>query len=228
MTGSITRFALSMAASAAALGLTGCSSDEKAEVEKIDQELASKKARDPVIQTALEGQIIVDPGLAGQANEHSVRPPNQPNADTLPLPPGGLAEPGASQTPPGLATEQARISEASFSGCQLNVTYSAGYAAKLPVDLPLFPKGRVVEAAGSDTTACRLRAVTYTVNSPATEIIGYYKDVAKKAGYRVGDKASGQDHLVSGQRAADGGAFYAIIKSERGATTVDLVANNGQ
>lgn len=213
---------------AAALALAGCGGDEKAKLDQVDQELAARKARDPAVQSAIEGQIMVDPGLADKANEHSVRPSNQPNADALPLPDEQTPQPDTGQPPAALAGEQARISRVSFAACQLDVAYSARFAASLPVDLPLFSGGRVVEAAGSDTPTCRLRAVTYSTSAPLAEVAGYYKALATKAGYRVGEKVAAADHLISGQRAGDRAAFYVILQPAGGGTMVDLVANNGR
>jgi hypothetical protein len=212
----------------AALGLDGCGSDEKAKLDQVDQELAASKAKDPAVQSAIEGQIMVDPGLADKANEHSVRPTNQPNADALPLPGEQAASPNTGQPPAALAGEQARINRENFAACQLDVAYSASFAARLPADLPLFAGGRVVEAAGSDTPSCRLRAVTYSARAPLAEVAGYYKALATKAGYRVGEKVAAADHLISGQRAGDRAAFYVILQPAGVGTMVDLVANNGR
>jgi hypothetical protein len=209
------------------LVLAACGSDGKQELDKIDQDLAAKKAKsDPALNEAIEGQIMVDPALASQSNDHSVRPANQPNADALPVMPMPAANPG--QTLGGIAAEQARIAQESFKGCELNVSYSMTFAATAPADLPAYPKAQVVEAAGSNTADCKLRAISYSAPGGVGDLISYYTNTAKAAGYVVGDKVSGQDHIITGKRAADGGAFYAILKSAGPNTGVDLVANNGR
>jgi hypothetical protein len=210
------------------LVLTACGSDKDAELEKIDQQLTAKKNTDPAVNEALEGQIMVDPSLSSQSNEHSVRPANQPNAGALPLADGARSTSNPGQTLGGIAEEQARIAQENFVGCQLDVSYSMDFAAKAPADLPLFPKGRVTEAAGSDTANCKLRAISYVAPSATAELVSYYGGIAKAAGYSFGDKMAGENHIVTGKRAADGAAFYAILTPAGTETSVDLVANNGR
>jgi hypothetical protein len=219
---------LGTAALALLLALSACGSDKDAELDQIDQQLIAKKNTDPAVNEALEGQIMVDPSLASQSNEHSVRPANQPNAGALPVTDAAnqAAKPG--ETLGSMAQEQARIAQESFAGCQLDVGYSMDFAAKAPTELPLFPKSRVTEAAGSDAANCKLRAISYNAPAPVADLVGYYKGLAQTAGYSFGDKLSGEDHIVTGKRAADGGAFYAILKPAGGGTSVDLVANNGR
>ncbi len=219
---------LGLMAPALLLSLSGCGSDGKEELDKMDQQLAAKKAKsDPALNEAVEGQIMVDPALSSQSNDHSVRPANQPNADALPIaPPVASTNPG--QTLGGIAAEQARIAQESFNGCELGVAYSAEYAASVPADLPLYPKGQVSEAAGSNTATCKLRAISYSAPVAVGELVTYYATMAKAAGYVVGDKASGESHIVTGKRAADGGAFYAILAPAGTSTSVDFVANNGR
>lgn len=208
---------------ASLLCLAGCESDTKESLDKVDKEIAVGETRDPAVRRALEGQIMVDSGLSDQANDFSVRPPNQPNGDALPLPPQG-----AGPASKGLAPEHAQISQASFANCQRDVSYSARYAATMPADLPIFPAAQVVEAAGSDNAFCKLRAVTYNTRAPVSELVRYYKGLAQKAGYRIGEKASEREHLISGQRASDGGAFYVILQPAGSGTMADMVANKGR
>lgn len=209
------------------LALSACGDGDKREIDTLDNKLTGKGETDPALTAALEDQIMVDPSLSGQANDDAIRPAAEPMQ--TPLPQGeGAQTPVGGQTLGGLAAEQAEIARDSFNGCALSVQYSMDFAARLPLDLPLYPQARVIEAAGSDDNGCRLRAVTYTANAELKAVASHYAVAARKAGYRVAAKAEGKGQMVSGKRAADGGAFYVILSPIAGGTNADLVVNNGR
>lgn len=209
-----------------ALPLVACGGD-KAELDQLDTKIGGKGDADPALTAALEDQIMVDPSLSGQANDDAIRPAAEPMQTPIPHGEGGsTAIPG--QTLGGLAAEQAEISKDSFNGCALGVKYSMDYAAKLPADFPLYPKAQVNEAAGSDDNDCHLRAVTHSAPASIKELATHYAGAAARAGYRVASKAEGNGLMVSGKRAADGGAFYVILTPVSGGSTADLVINNGR
>jgi hypothetical protein len=214
----------------AVLLLVGCgsSANDKAELDKIDAKLGGKAGADPALSAALEDQIMVDPKLASQSNEDSIRPPNEPFQSTVPLDPNAPDGAGTNQTLGSLAEQQARLSKDKFNGCVLDVKYSIDFANRLPGDLPLYPRARVVEAAGSDATNCRLRAVTYTTSATPKAMIDFYLTTARRAGYTASHNSEGSEELVSGTRDRDGGAFYSIIQSAGAGSSVDLVVNNGK
>ena len=126
---------------------------------------------------------MVDPNLTSQSNEDSIRPPAQPFQAPVPLDPNAPDASGSGQTLGSLAEQQAKIAKDKFNGCQLDVQYSMDYANRLPGDLPLYPKARVAEAAGSDTANCKLRAVTYASSAAPKAMIDYYLTVARRAGF---------------------------------------------
>jgi hypothetical protein len=222
------RVSVLAALSAATLLLGGCGSGtDKAELDKIDAKLGGKTGADPALSAALEDQIMVDPNLSGQANEDSIRPTNEPFAAPIPADPSGTGD-AAEQTLGTLAEQQARVAKDKFNGCSLDVKYSVDFANRLPLELPLPQQARVAEAAGSDTEACRLRAVTYATTSAPTALISYYLTTARKAGYNVVQTREGSEALVSGTRDRDGAAFYAILQPAGSGTSVDLVANKGR
>jgi hypothetical protein len=214
----------------AALMLAGCGSktNEKAELDKIDAKLGGKTGADPALSAALEDQIMVDPKLATQANEDSIRPPAEPFQAPVPLDPNAPEGAGSGQTLGSLAEQQARLSKEKFNGCVLDVQYSMDFANRLPGDLPLYPRARVVEAAGSDASNCRLRAVTYSTNAAPKAMIDYYLTVARRAGYTASHSGQNGEEMVNGSRDRDSAAFYAIIQPAGAGSTVDLVANNGR
>ena len=222
---------VSMIASvAAALLLAGCGdkASDKAELDKIDAKLGGKAGADPALSVALEEPIMVDPNLTSQSNEDSIRPPAQPFQAPVPLDPNAPDASGSGQTLGSLAEQQARLSKDKFNGCELDVQYSMDYANRLSADLPLYPKARVAEAAGSDNGSCKLRAVTYATAAAPKAMIDYYLTIARRAGFSASHNSEGREELVSGSRDRDGAAFYAIIQPAGAGSSVDLVANNGR
>ncbi len=225
------RFAVLPLALTLALPLAACSGSNS--LNEMDAKLTAKGEADPALTAALEDQIMVDPTLSGQANDHAIRPTAEPYQ--APVPAGeGRATPtlaaaaNPAQTLGSLAAQQAGIEKDAFNGCGLNVHYSMDYAAKLPADLPLPEAARVTEAAGSDDNGCRLRAVSHSVGAPMAQVANHYANSAARAGYRVSSASEGSGRMVSGKRASDGGAFYVILTPDGAGTSADLVVNNGR
>ncbi len=214
----------------AALLLAGCGdkASDKAELDKIDAKLGGKTGADPALSGALEEPIMVDPNLASQSNEDSIRPPAEPFQAPVPLDPNAPDGANSEQTLGSLAEQQARLSKDKFNGCVLDVQYSMDFANRLPTDLPLYPRARVVEAAGSDASNCRLRAVTYSTTAAPKAIIDYYLTIARRAGFTASHSGEGKEDLVNGTRDRDGAAFYAIIQPAGAGSSVDLVSNKGR
>jgi hypothetical protein len=146
----------------------------------------------------------------------------------VPLDPNAPDGAGSEQTLGSLAEQQARLSKDKFNGCVLDVQYSMDFANRLPTDLPLYPRARVVEAAGSDASNCRLRAVTYSTTAAPKAMIDYYLTIARRAGFTASHSGEGKEELVNGTRDRDGAAFYAIIQPAGAGSSVDLVANKGR
>jgi hypothetical protein len=214
----------------AALLLTGCGggANDKAELDKLDAKLGGKTGADPALSAALEDQIMVDPKLASQSNEDSIRPPAEPFQAPVPLDPNAPDGAGTGQTLGSLAEQQAQLSKDKFNGCVLDVKYSMEFANRLPGDLPLYPRARVVEAAGSDAPNCRLRAVTYSTSATPKAMIDFYLTTARRAGFTAAHNDQTNEDMVSGTRDRDSAAFYAIIQPAGSGSSVDLVANNGR
>lgn len=215
------------------LTLAACGGGEdKVSLNQLDSKLGGKGEVDPALTAALEDQIMVDPSLSGQANEDSIRPPSEPNQAPIPAdrdaPETGSAA-TASQTLGSLAVEQASgDNKARFTGCSLDVQYSAEWANRLPTDVPLYPQARVSEAGGSDNANCKLRAVTFGTSAAPRAMVDFYATIAKRGSFAVGQKTAGSETTVSGTRASDGAAFYAIIQPNGSGSSVDLVSNRGR
>jgi hypothetical protein len=216
---------------------------------------ASGNARDPAMMAALQDQIMVDPALAAQSNTDAVRPPAQPYSGALPA--DGIAVPDKpapatasaatseklKSTPaakgdcPGctaaresltLGALAARQKSPGTASCAGGLRYSTRWADRLPGDLPLYPDARVTEAAGNDTGACRVRAVSFASSASLQKVLDFYYTRASKAGYSAEHQADGADHVLGGTRARDDGAFAIFLTARTdGGTDVDIVANRG-
>lgn len=216
-----------------------------------DADEVSGNAADPALASALQDQIMVDPQLSRQANGDAIRPPGQPYsggvpsdavaADTDQVDMGGLmktpaptkADQNCTQCAAGrdsvtLGGLAARQRDSRTSQCASSMTYSAGWANRLPRDLPLFPQARVAEAAGSETGTCQLRAVTFSASQPMQTMLDWYYTKAIKSGYTAEHQVDGEQHILGGTRDKDGGAYVLFMTARSdGGTDIDMVANNG-
>jgi hypothetical protein len=229
------------------LALAACGTSEADNLDDLDRELTANRA-DPAVMAALQDQIMVDPSLAAQANHDAIRPPLDPYAAPMPAemvasntdkPEGGLMRAPApvegkcdqctvasqSMTLGALAAGQP---DRRTSACAGQLRYSARWASRLPNDLPVHPQGRVVEAAGADQGGCTLRIVSFSAPMPMQAMLDWYYTRAMRAGYTAEHRAEGEQHVLGGARARDGGAYVLFVKSRAdGGTDIDLMANNG-
>lgn len=206
---------------AAALGGCHRHSAQKS-ADQLDRELMSENVADPAVKAALEDQIMVDPQLAAHANNHSIRPPDEPYA--TPLPPSERASPKDGQ-PPKTAPQTAQAAVgAQQAGCNFAVAYSATWATRLPTDVPIYPQGHVSEAAGSDTPTCHLRVVSFTTNAPVASVADFYATHLQGAGY----VATQSGDTLRASRKRDGAmVVITLTPGSGGGSAVDLVSTAG-
>ncbi len=206
---------------------------------------------DPALASALHDQIMVDPQLGQQSNGDSIRPPGQPYSAGVPA--GGVAANGdtvndgplmhvPAATPADKSCAQcaaarnsstlgglaARQPDSRTSACAASVQYGAGWAQRLPADLPLYPQARVNEAAGTDGGSCQLRVVSFSSPQPLAAMLDWYYTHAVHAGYTSEHQVDGNEHILGGTRDRDSGAYVLYMTARQdGGTDIDLVANNG-
>ncbi len=229
---------------ASLLLLAACSKQPAAQqdLDSLDKELTGDAAvaqRDPALGAALRDQIMVDPALTQTANTNVVRPPSRPDPlsvpvdDATPRPDGVTAAdlkpaPAAKADCPecrkaaGALTlgELAVRQGGDDAGCARVVSYSAGWANRLPDDLPLYPDARVREAAGND--ACGLRVVSFASGAPVGRILDWYNARATRAGYSAEHQASGAQHVLGGTRRSNAYVVY-VTPNPAGGSEVDLL-----
>ncbi len=186
-------------ATSALILLTALSACQKAPNHDAPDEAAHGTAgntADPALAGALGKRIVVDPAKTGRR-----LPANNPSA---------TVQRGASASPPG---------------AKCDFRYDAAWAGKLPPELPVYPGGRVAEAAGSDAVGCRRRIVSFTSAAPAETVIAYYRAHVTKAGYSY-ERLADQGKAVLGGTRGDA-AYYVTVTPAGSGSAVDLVANGG-
>lgn len=135
----------------------------------------------------------------------------------------------AARTSLTLGALAANQSDKRTSACAGAMRYSAAWANRVPVDVPLYPGARIIEAAGVATAPCNLRAVSFATNAPLKTVIDWYYTRVTNSGFTAEHQSDGAEHTLGGTRQRDGGAYVLFLTSRRdGGTDVDMVANNGR
>jgi len=221
----------------AALLLAGCGTQAttQQDLDSLDRELAesgASHAHDPALLAALHDQIMIDPALTQSANTNVVRPPSRPDPlsiPAIPLRPDHVTAadlkpvPAASGDCPECRTIVGALTLGEIArrrspagpggdGCTQPVSYSAGWANRLSIDVPLYPAAQVEEAAGND--ACGLRIVRFASAAPAERILGWYMARVTRAGYSAEHQAAGQQHVLAGTR--PGAAYIVYVTAAPG------------
>lgn len=210
-----------LAAIFVALALGGCSKkNETTELEKLDEKLGGTRQAGSAQTRALEDQIVIDPKTVSKPADGSATLEKAPNPAG---PQGGSAGKSLDQ----VAAEQPHRSINKFAGCSLEVNYAPQWSTRLPNALPLPPRAKVEEAAGSNRGACALRAINYSVPESPRVMAGYYTELARIAGFELTSASEGKGTMLSAWRDRDGAAFYAIIQPRPDGASVDFVTNRG-
>jgi hypothetical protein len=221
---------------AAALALAGCSGDgDEGNLASLDNQLTNDS--DPALTAALQDQIAVDPNLAQQSNRNAVRPPETPTQ--APYPTDTAAAPKAVPGPTGRggATPAAQLASAAQGGTGTggtnctsgaNFHYNNAWAQRLPAAFPLYPNGRLTEAAANNSNGCSTRVVSFATADNAGRVLDWYHTQAVRAGYTSERETRGGDHILAGANARDNGAFYLIVTPKGNGSDVALIVNNGR
>jgi ribosomal protein L34 len=241
------------------LALTACGSNEndKKAVAQLDEKLIGKTS-DPEMNVAVEDRILVDPELTQNANTNAVKAAPAPLSGSVP-PDSGYDGAAASRdelkaagnlnapapremsgnstqrgvTLGALAEQQAAaenmVRRANGGGGCGDISYGASWADRLPAPFGLFPRARLVEAGGLESANCNIRAASFTTASPMQEVVDYYYNRARSAGFSAEYKTNNGENILGGTRAKDNGAYYILFSRHAGGgTAVDIVANNGR
>lgn len=223
--------------------LAGCGGEEK----------APEPENDPAMTAALQDRIMVDPDLVGQnrANAAASLPDGDGSIPTEVSSPEAVAAaradalslvggPGRMEKAPKprsvsgalpegstlTAAARAAASPGGTENCAEAATYTANWAAKMPETFPVYPRGAVQEAAGTDSGKCRLRVVNFLTPVPLAEVMDFYFTRASKAGFQVDHAMIDGENTLGGSH--QGSSFVVYARSQKnGLTSVDLVTNGG-
>lgn len=230
------------AALALAVLLSACGSGE---------EPAPADEVDPAVAGALADQILVDPQLVGQNDAGAVAslPSGEGGVPTLDTGPDAIARaredalqlvggPGAMRTAPAprsvdgklpadaalTAAARAAAAPGGDAACATRVQYTMAWAAQMLAAFPVYPRGAVQEAAGTDEGGCALRVINFQTPVPLQDIADFYYTRARAAGFTAERLLQAGDDVLAGTR---GGASYVIYarRLPTGASEVDLVTS---
>lgn len=196
--------------------------------------------RDPAIVAALADPIMIDPDLASQnrgnaaialdsfaavpLDASSPEDVAAAKADASRLA-GGMIETAPPPSgedkpfPPALTAGQvAAALAANPAGCVAGLRYGYAWAASLPPNLPIYPRGHVQEAAGNP--ACGLRTIVFTTPVEPSAVIDFYFTRARGAGYGVVRRRAGDVEVLSGGNGRT--AYLVRVSALNGLSQVEL------
>ena len=209
------------------------------------------REEDPATTGALGDQIMYDPDLAGQNRADSAA--FVPSGDgSVPTVDGGaeaiaaaradalriVGGPGKMQKAPApqevagalptdsrlTAAARAAASPGGNGDCAARAQYTMQWAARLPAAFPVYPRGAVQEAAGSDASGCSLRVVNFVTPVPLGEVMDFYFSRARAAGFSAQRVLQDGDDVLGGVKGAASYVVYAR-RLPSGNTEIDLVTN---
>jgi len=204
-------------AAAATLALAACGRKDADtdNIAALDNQLTGNGA-EATLSNELASQIAVDANLVGGAGAKTGA--------------NGTAGRDAAGTPPadtaGATADAAQ--PAAAGGCRIDVKFAYGndWANGLPATFPVYPGGKVTEAAGNDSGACRMRVVTFATGDGWQRVLDWYNTQAVRAGYSSEHQIKDGDHVLAGTKGD--AAYYLIVTPAGSGSTVSLIVNNGR
>lgn len=221
----------------AALLLAGCEQAKQPEA----------TPSDPAMSGALGDDIMVDPDMAGQegaavaADDGEISlPPEAMSADAITAArklaakvAGGAIKAAPQPRQGGIpiltesaatAAQVAAASKTAKTDCTKKLAFSNTWAAKLPGNLPIYPRGAVQEAAGVDKDGCAMIVVNYATPVSPQEIMAFYYTMADKAGYGAEYRRADGQYAIGGRKGEKAFLVYAN-KAGEGVTEVNLITS---
>ncbi len=210
--------------------------------------------QDPALSQALNEPIMIDGDLNGQnrANSAAALPSQDGSLPTIDSGPEALAAardealrlvggPGRMQSAPPAEAASAALPEAAAltasaraaaapranADCVERVEYTMRWAARMPAAFPVYPRGAVQEAAGTDANGCSLRVVNFVTPVPLGEVVDFYFTRARSEGFLAEHTLQDGDDVLAGVK---GQASYVVYarRLPSGNTEVDLVTSGGR
>ena len=229
-------------AAGAALLLAGCGTEQPARFEP---------ERDPALTAALAEPLMIDPDLVGQnrANSAAAMPSHDGSLPTIDRNPEAIAAARAEasrlvggseqmrRAPAARVVEGALPADAALTAaaraaaspnadaeCAARAEYTMQWAARMPAPFPVYPRGAVQEAAGTDAAGCALRVANFVTPVPLDEVMDFYFTRAGAAGFTAERTLFDGEDVLAGTR---GRASYVVYarRLPSGNTEVDLVTS---
>jgi hypothetical protein len=108
--------------------------------------------------------------------------------------------------------------------CGTKADYALAWSLQLPGALPIYPRGALIEAAGSDRDGCRLRVVRFVTPVSPDAIVDFYHARGRAAGFSMRHRADEETRQLTGSKGTGEFAVQAR-KRDDGLTEADIVAN---
>lgn len=124
---------------------------------------------------------------------------------------------------PMTAAQLAAAAKVARPDCVGQASSTARWGAALPEALQPYPRGALVEAAGTDAAGCALRAVRYRTPVSPNEVLAFHYARLRAAGYAVQHSADGDDHVLAGRRGTGSYAIH-VGKPADGLIPVDILS----
>lgn len=209
---------------ALALPLAGCerTASDEAAVAELDKKLVGSD------------RIVVDPALAsGKGGDVSIEALDSAKPMRAPKPAIVAAEDCTGCESKSATTLGERAADEGVTRgkgtCDAKLQYGAKWAGKMPPEFPVYPRGKVKEAAGVDGGICDIRVASFTTPTAMQNVVDYYYTRARMSGYSAEYQIRAGEHVLGGVRDHDGGAYFITFNAAAGGgTAVDIVANNGR
>lgn len=204
---------------------------------------------DPLMDPALSEQILVDPDMV---NRNTANRPISlgPEDGSVPLPDRGTDAARAArgealelisgiiamrrapqpERVDGKLPESARLSVAARAAsagddnrdCASVAEFSAIWAARMPEAFPVYPRGVVQEAAGTDTNGCHLRVVNFATPVALGDVMDFYFTRGASNGFAMQRVLQDGEDVLGGTQGGRSFMVFARTQDD-GMTTVDLV-----
>ena len=106
--------------------------------------------------------------------------------------------------------------------CAQLAQFSAIWAARMPAEFPVYPRGAVQEAAGTDENGCILRVVNFTTPVPPDDVLDFYFTQGSASGFETQHVVQDGEEILGGT--ANARSFMVFVRQmDDGMTSVDLV-----
>ena len=228
-------------ACAGLFALGGCGSqggDEEAG--KADQGgLALALAAPMMVDPALTTRNPAEAAIGGGAPPIMVLPPFSRGVDlaatakaeaeklsggSIPAAPFGEGDIDAVLRDAVTAAQRANAIKGPGKDCGAKADYALAWSLQLPQVMPIYPRGHLLEAAGTNKDGCRLRIVRFVSPVEAGALIDFYHTRGSSAGFAMRHRSDETADQLTGSK---GAAQFALQARRRGdgLTEADIVTN---